>query len=267
MAPATAPNPPAAQQASHRNPTVNAWLERAVVKIVGAYTEPGQRILLITPPPPRVGPPPRWTTIARYWPPGVYDTLCETNWTVTRLGRSVQTTLSAHPDDQPTDNRPSRPPRPSSAHTDSPRRLRVAPDRPEATNSAPTVAGSGQVTERAPGHVSGFDLILTAADPRDHSWLTTREWTRLLRPCGTLAVITHGERHDGRLIDPLASVIATVSDRGLRLLDHVILLVSPPTYPADLVATRSGRADWKPVRHEPGHHDLLTFAAPDEVMR
>lgn len=253
--------------ADHRDPCLGGWLERAVVKIVGTYTEPGQRVLLITPPTPRVGPPPRWTTTARHWPPCAYGTLCETNWTVTRLGRSVQTTLSAHPEDQPADHRSPRPPGRASAHTGLTPRLRVAPDRREHTDLGPTATRTGQASRRAPGHVERFDLILTAAHPRDHSWLTTRDWSRLLRPHGTLAVITHGERQGGQLVDPLAPVIATVSNSGLRLLDHVILLVSPPTEPADLIATRPGRAAWKPTRHERGHHDLLTFAGLDEAVR
>lgn len=73
------------------------WLERAVVKIVTVYSQPGQRVLLIAPPPPRPSEPPRWTT-TRGWRHDPYASLEDTNWTISRLGRSVQTTLAAHPD-------------------------------------------------------------------------------------------------------------------------------------------------------------------------
>lgn len=252
-----------------REPTGDAWLERAVVKIVTTYTEPGQRVLLISPPPPRPGPPPRWTTTARRWPPDPYETLPETNWTVSRLGRSVQTTLTAHPDDHPAeqsaalDYRASTPdltatssPRPNSHHHDEP----VRPSR---------VERPGETCRRghARGRVECFDLILTAAHPRDHAWFTTRDWRPYLRPHGALAVITHSERSDGRLADPLTDLVVAVRDSGLGLLDHIILLDSPPADHRDTLASQPDRAAWRPLRHQRIHHDLLAFTDVETAVR
>jgi hypothetical protein len=49
----------------------------------------------------------------------------------------------------------------------------------------------------------------------------------LLAPGGVLAVLTHSERGDGRLIDPTGSVVASAQAADLLYLQHIVLLTAP----------------------------------------
>lgn len=245
------------------------WLERAVVKIVTTYTKPGQRVLLVAPPPTRPSPD-RWnTTAARRWPPDAYQILSETNWTVSRLGRSVQVTLVEPATQDPPHRRCSAS---GPLRALSPRRAASSgvrhgvPDRQADRIGAGTRTGTDARSDR-PNYVECFDLILTAAHPLDHAWIATRNWRQHLRPNGTLTIITNSDISEGRLADPITSLVTTLSQQRMRLLDHAILLTSPPAHPQDVLAGFSGRAARRPLRHRPNHHDLLVFANPTEGVR
>lgn len=233
--------------------TADDWLERAVVKIVTTYTQPGQRVLIVSPPPPETTPP-RWTTTARRWPPDPYQDLPETNWVIARLGRSAQTTLATHPHGDPSGPR----------RTVAAPRVRDARAGRRAVDEAPrpgghdhTISGGDPAGPATGRGVGCFDLIVTAADPRDHTWFTRRDWRALLRPGGTLTVITHSDTSDGSLVDPHTSIEATLSDNQMVVLDHIVLAHHRPAEARDVLAARPGRVGWKPLRHPRGHHDLL----------
>lgn len=215
------------------------WLERAVVQIVTGYTEPGHRVLLIAPPPPRTERPPRWTTTSRRDRLDPYLELLDTNWTIARLGRGVQTTLAAHPDDHPD-------PVGVSAHVEPSSEDSAAASRPKHNDLVDHQASAGS-----------FDLIVTAADPRDHSWIASRDWPTLLRGPGILAVIAHSHNDGGQLHDPLAHIVLTVRNRGLEWIDHVVLLDRHPDEEGS--APRASDEPWQPTRHLRVHHDLLIF--------
>ncbi len=138
------------------------WLERAAVRIVTSYTEPGQRVLLIAPPPPRTRRLPRWTTNDRQDRPDPYLDLLDTNWAISRLGRSAQTTLAAHPTD----------------HSE-PRGDATFGEWPHAHLDRGQSPDPALSLERAAAWT--FDLIVTVAAPHDHAWLAARGWPALLR--------------------------------------------------------------------------------------
>ncbi|GAA5121342.1 hypothetical protein GCM10025762_41730 [Haloechinothrix salitolerans] len=217
------------------------WLERAVLRLVTSYTEPGHRVLLIAPPPPRTRRPPRWTTSDRRDRPDPYLDVLDTNWAISRLGRSAQTTLAAHPTGphgSPGDPRVGQRPRDVQPHRGRP------PDPAlSLTHDDQAVTGS-------------FDLIVTVANPHDHAWLAARDWSALLRGSGILAIITHSDIDRGELRDPSAHIVLTIRNRGLVWVDHIVLLDRDPDRG---IPPRPPDVEWRATRHIRSHHDLLIF--------
>ncbi|MFC9973890.1 hypothetical protein ACFVH6_23625 [Spirillospora sp. NPDC127200] len=69
---------------------------------------------------------------------------------------------------------------------------------------------------------------------------------RVLRPGGTLALITTARHHGGRLVDPAPLFIRHASALGLRYLQHVIALRVP--IEGDALAVQAGPADLAHLR-------------------
>lgn len=246
------------------------WLGRAIVTLVTTYTHPGDRVLLLAPPPPRnVCPAARGGVRG----PDPYAGLAEAVWTVTRLGRTADTaTTTATLDD----------PRGRAAALgvgevesgSGPRlgRLRLAhptdPDR--ATQHRLARVGS------SPG--GRFDLIITAVHPGGTDWLADTDWDTTLTPTGLLATITHSDSRDGLLIDPTATIRATICTSRRGQLDHIAVLSAPipaageqgtetDPLPAGDDSTSPGRA---PLAVRLVHHDLLLFGpipSPDAARK
>ncbi|CAM3385517.1 hypothetical protein KIPE111705_05785 [Kibdelosporangium persicum] len=239
------------------------WLLTAVIKLVTTYTQPGQRVLLLDPAP--------YLAPRRPWPPtgghnqprpSPYAGLHEAGWTVVRLGRGIQTqTAAAHPDplgEHPDD---------ASAESES--------GRPPRTDSPTTDHAAGPSTHRRPGPDSTatgvgpdrYDLVVTAAEPRALDWFRPADWTGLLTPAGTLAVITNGDRSRDRLADPAGSLVRAAHRAGLRYLDRIALLRVPVRDGALAVATPAPHArptasappPATPARHTQVHDDLFLF--------
>ncbi|MCO1575909.1 hypothetical protein M8C13_09080 [Crossiella sp. SN42] len=237
------------------------WLHTAIAKIVRTYTRPGHRVLILTPPTaPRTAPadtpPGRWHS-----PRTLYAGLTETAWIIQRLGRSVRThTAGPTPEltpDSTTQTLLGRPVRPAGPAPDR------SPSPPETAPARPAVR------TRLHSPQGRFDLIITAAWPRDPRWLAHPEWTELLTPTGTLTVITHSDRREGVLVDPTSAIVRAAARRGLRYLDHAALLETPIQQEKS-TATPGGLASRRAaVRREPGaripvvrvHSDLLVFTA------
>ncbi|MEV6444706.1 hypothetical protein [Amycolatopsis sp. NPDC051716] len=241
------------------------WLLTAVIKIVTNYTQPGQRVLLLDAAP-YLAPPASWPTTAvrnRPWR-GPYAGLLEAGWTVVRLGRGIQTqTAVAHPD--PVGEHP----------VDGPAESESGPGLPAESPSAdhavgPSTDRAAEPDPAATGHgPDRYDLIITAAEPHTLDWFRPTDWTGLLTPTGTLAVITHGDRSGSRLTDPAGVLVRTAHHAGLRYLDRIALLRVPVrdgALAAATPATRdrsqapSGRST-STVRHTQVHDDLLVFTA------
>jgi hypothetical protein len=120
------------------------------------------------------------------------------------------------------------------------------------TANPPTKPGSGPGSTPGPDR---FDVIITTVDPRTTDWISDTAWTDLLTPHGTLAIITHSDSSDGRLVDPLGRLVNTLRHHGLGWLDHVLLLETPLIAAADTATS----APPLPVRHRRVHSDLLLF--------
>lgn len=241
------------------------WLLTAVIKIVTNYTQPGQRVLLLDPAP-YLAPPAQWPATAvrtRPWR-GPYAGLLEAGWTVVRLGRGIQTQTAValpnpvgeHPVDTPAESEsgPGLPADgPTADHPVGPSADRVADPDPAATAHGP----------------DRYDLIITAAEPHTLDWFHPTDWTGLLTPNGTLAVITHGDRSNGRLADPAGALVRTAHHAGLRYLDRIALLRVPVRDGALAAATPTTRdgsqaspgRSTTAIRHTQVHDDLLVFAA------
>lgn len=239
------------------------WLLTAVIKIVTNYTLPGQRVLLLDLAP-YLAPPVSWPTAAvDSWPrSGPYAGLGEAGWAVARLGRGIHTqTVTAHR--EPIGEHAAN----GSAESES---------GPGPTAEGPSADRQvGPFTDRRPGlglAATGngpdrYHLIVTAADPRTLDWFRPADWAGLLTTNGTLAVVTHGDHSDGRLVDPAGPLVRAAHHAGLRYLDRIALLRVPVrdgvlavTAPAAGARSPvpSGRATTS-VRHTQVHNDLLVF--------
>lgn len=230
---------------------LSGWLLNAIVKIVTGYSRPGDRVLLLAPPPTPVSPV-RWTRVGRG--SGPHDGLHEAAWTVTRLGRGIQT-RTAHHSDAITDFHHDSDPAidPASPQSGSGPRPRVGlahpADRAEADPDSP-VAPLPPTSEP-----DRFDVVITTVSPDHTDWTHDIDWTGLLTPHGIAAVITHSDNTSSRLVDPTGRLVSTLREHGLGWLDQMILLET-------LLATERETPPAAPARHRRVHHDLLLFARP-----
>jgi hypothetical protein len=87
-------------------------------------------------------------------------------------------------------------------------------------------------------------------------------------PGGTLAVLTHSHRTNGRLIDTSGAVIAALQDADLLYLQHIVVVEHPLSPRPELAkqAVPYGTADDTPdgTTHGPGRGlvDLTLFVRP-----
>ncbi|PKV90283.1 hypothetical protein ATK30_1027 [Amycolatopsis echigonensis] len=246
------------------------WLGRTVVTLVTTYTRPGDRVLLLTPPPsPRALR--RAVDGTRSATP--YAGLAEAVWTVSRLGRGADAATAAPAPGYPAEHPDSAP----CAGSESGSRLRLGRFglHPVAEPHPDSARPRRRDGDRPHG---GFDLIITALDPHATDWLAHTDWDALLTPGGLIAVVTHSDVRDGRLRDPHATALSTLGSRGLRCLDHIAVLATPvSTLPNRPVAAgRAGIAastlDFSPRAVDAAapplrsvHHDLVLLGrlSPD----
>lgn len=80
----------------------------------------------------------------------------------------------------------------------------------------------------------------------------------LLRPGGTLAVITHCDRDGGRLRDPSGSIVAAAQNADLLYLQHVVAL-HHPIHGGRIGADRTAAPSRRPSRHSRVHSDVYLF--------
>jgi hypothetical protein len=270
-------------QGEHRDGTglLADWLLTAVVKIVTSYTEPGQRVLLLAPPPGACGcvsGPPAVGAVRSHGPYGdLYIGLHEAAWTVVRLGRGIRTHTASPLGDPPDAG--------IAGQADPPVRMPELDGHIGGADPAPADIGrsdSHAHTELAaaptiaPTAVHGadspdlFDLIITTVAPHASRWMHAWGWDGLLTPHGTLTVITHSDRRGGWLVDPTGSLVHHVRRAGLTYRDHVALLrvpvrqgaldtgtgSTPDTRPVPASAVDGSGAS---IESAPVHSDLLVF--------
>lgn len=240
--------------------------QSTVAALIGTYTRPRNRVLLLAPPAP-AGSDAGWDWPAQLRTPGP---------ALTRLRRRIQVrTAAPHPpstDPVPEDRGPRPEPGPH-ARTCPP----DPPDPPFAATRGPEAAGgpaawtaawTGCRPDTAGPHRAGpdrvgsdrvgsdrADLVVTAVDPHAPDWIAHLPWTGLLTRSGLLAVITYGDRRGRRWVDPLPVLTGLLTRAGLAWHDRIVLhhdLTEPRT---------AGRPEPGPeVRHERVHTELLLFS-------
>ncbi|TWE27580.1 hypothetical protein FHX69_0216 [Prauserella muralis] len=240
------------------------WLARTIITTVTAYTVPGQRVLLLAPPPSATRP--RTDSSVGGWRThNPYTGLHEAAWTVVRLGRSVDTATASPPAATAVTSRQA----PESGSGRRPAQLGLhTPISPDPHRRAERTEPTGRGEDR-------FHLVITAVPPRPLDWVRTTDWSRLLTPSGTLAIVTHSNREGSRFIGPVSALVTTFRHCGLGWLDHVIVLTAPPQPAAQTGAV--GRASGNHANadavggdallggHRGAHHDLLLLVADPAV--
>lgn len=246
---------PCALDDFHQGPGVIAdWLMSVVIKAVTTYTQPGQRVLLLTPFAGAAG----FTQQVGVRPPSPYAGLLEAGWLVARLGRGIQTRAAGAPgdvnddlnDDDSID---------SATDADS-------GGTPRSNDSASLLSAHGRI--RPSGAVGvlnrdRFDLIIIATEPRALSWLDSTGWTDLLSESGVLAIVTHSDRSRGLLSDAAELLLTAAHRAGLWYCDRIALLPSSVRHGAHADSHEGFRIPCRTattsVHQFQGHHDLLVF--------
>ena len=227
------------------------WLGRVIVTLVTGYTRPGDRVLLLNPPAPSR----RQSAFCGTRGPDPYAGLSESVWTVIRLGRGVDIATA--------------PPAPDYPHIPTDPTHRHAVESASGLRLDPKSVGDRHESDSRAEHRPGdqFDLIITAVHPDDTDWLAHTDWDTVLTPTGTIAVITHGDSSDGRLVDPMTAIVGTFRSRDWQWLNHIAVLIEPlhtPTSAPTAMPPTAAPAAASTVEHLPirsVHHDLLLFAA------
>lgn len=207
------------------------WLGRALITLVATYSRPGDRILLVTPPPgPRAARAQfERVTVGRFGS-DEFTGLAEAVWMLTRLGRSVQISAAGPTPDYSTELVERRAATPTLSDTSLvPGRFPGQGESESGPRPGPLEhTASGGPMGRSDAEVGepdpGFDLIITAAHPFALDWLAESDWPQLLTPTGLFALITYGDIASGQLQDGIILAAATLRDRGLRMWDRIALL-------------------------------------------
>lgn len=237
------------------------WLGRVIVTLVTRYTRPGDSVLLLNPSTPRHQP----TIFDHGRTPDHYTGLAEALWTVIRLGRNTETATASPTLDQPPD--------PASPAGSPSQDRRARRGEPPAKNLEPGTSlnhhpeTDGHPRSLAHGCVEQFDLIITAVHPYDLGWLGQIDWNTILTPSGMLAVITHSEHRNGRLRDPIRTIVRTLRNHGWSWRDHIAVLTQPLPEPTNTTNNPSPLhrpatvPDVEPLPVCLVHHDLLLFGS------
>ncbi|MFD2420387.1 hypothetical protein [Amycolatopsis pigmentata] len=154
-----------------------------------------------------------------------------------------------------------------------------------AVSSEPSLASLDSAVLDGPDAVpADTDLVITSLRPEhsgDHSSdLVALVAARLLRVGGILAVITHSDWTHGELVDPTGAVVASAQNADLLYLQHIVALHVPlrgGQFVTELIpdpdgsrAERDARAVHRatvrglPAPHRRIHSDVLVFAQPHQ---
>ena len=259
-----------------------AWPTPIITKIVGAFSEPGERVVLLPWPTcsDRSRPAPAGADAAIDSPittvPGAEpeDELADALATVNDLDRTGRVVhIPVHHSATGPGSRP--------FWAD----LVSGPDREPATIATPPRAGSGNgMLDGAEAASADTDLVITSLRPEhggNHSSdLVALAAARLLRVGGILVVLTRCDWRAGELIDPTGAVIASAQNADLLYLQHIVALHAPVRdgrFAPELLA-EDGRAIAEdeartrhraavrglPTPHRRIHSDALAFAQPHE---
>lgn len=116
---------------------------------------------------------------------------------------------------------------------------------------APPLSGHSQAAGTAA-------LVVAAVGPEGVGEAFGTAAAELLRPGGTLAVITHCDRHGGRLRDASGSIVAAAQNADLLYLQHVVAL-HHPIHGGRIGADRTAAPSRPQGRHSRVHSDVYLF--------
>ena len=153
------------------------------------------------------------------------------------------------------------------------------------TVAEPSLSGlPGAVLDGPDAVPADTDLIITSLRP-EHSGEGTSDLValvaaRLLRVGGILAVLTHSDWARGELIDPTGAVVASAQNADLLYLQHIVALHAPVRggrFATELIPDTDDRAAEQhartqhraavrglPAPHRRAHSDVLVFAQPHQ---
>lgn len=155
---------------------LSGWLGQTLLSLVRGYTQPGHRVLLLTPPaPPRRAGAATHGVINGWFGPDPYAGLEEASWTISRLGRGVITAPASPPDDYPDAPTVIA----SAARTQSESGAGLS-DPTGRTKSDPDRPGDGTPATQSDQTTGTFDLIITAIHAHAVDWLSAVDWTACL---------------------------------------------------------------------------------------
>jgi hypothetical protein len=122
------------------------------------------------------------------------------------------------------------------------------------------VRATGRLAASRPGggRLHRWDLVVVELGCRKCGYGLGLLGANLLAPGGVLAVLTHGERRGGRLIDSTGAVVASAQAADLLYLQHIVVLTAP------LPATRRGAAPSTGRRPADAQHEPAGDAAGEE---
>lgn len=223
-----------------------AWPEPILERIVTTLSAPGQAVALLTDQPTADDPPGHaYGTAARaIVPPGTLAAARELIEAHDRFSRIAHWQPRAGGAAEPFWARFVHPTNPATAATG---RGEVHDDDP---HPGPAHAEFGHPTEPVP-------LVIAAVDPMgvgDDFGVAAAE---LLRDGGALAVITHGDHRQGRLVDPSGSIVASAQNADLIYLQHIVALHHPIA--AGRLTRSRPRETGTTTRHRRVHSDVYLF--------
>lgn len=227
-----------------------AWPEPILTRIVTTLSAPGQAVTLLTDRPASEDPPglAYGTAAAAVVPPGTLAAARELIEAHDRRARIAHCQPGSGDDTaEPFWARfvqPAHPayPGPSDLARGDGHDAQPVPERLHAVRHNPT--------EPAP-------LVVAAVDPTGAADQFGFAAAELLRDGGTLAVITHCDRQQGRLRDPSGSIVASAQNADLIYLQHIVAL-HHPIAAGHLICTRR-RETGGVSRHRRVHSDVYLF--------
>lgn len=153
-------------------------------------------------------------------------------------------------------------------------------DGPQGLDDIEPTTPSGAVPDDLGDRAAGADVVIASLRPAhsgeavsDH---LARAAARLLRTGGILAMLTHSDNSQGKLVDPTGPVVAACQNADLLYLQHIVVLLAPirdgrfVLTPDTTAATGTGRSQphaddhQGPAPHRRIHADLVVFAQPHE---
>lgn len=129
--------------------------------------------------------------------------------------------------------------------------------------SVPEPEGTGAPDGPAVGERLA-DLVLALVGPQGASDRLGVLAASRLRTGGILAVLTHSDTAEGRLRDPIGSIVASAQNADLLYLQHIIALHATITDGALTIGAPTD-TDEPGASHQRVHSDVLIFAQPTEA--